>query len=389
MRGDYKRLGDYIRQVDKRNTDLSVDNLKGLSMTKEFRASTSNIIGTDMTKYKIVRQWHFACDFMSIIRVHAFPVVLNTQDEPVLVSPAYPVFKIIDHELLDPQYLMMWFRRKEFDRYADFKCDSAIRGGFDWEELCEVRLPIPSIEKQKQIVEQYKAVQNRIDLNNTLNAKLEQTAQALYKHWFVDFEFPNEQGKPYKSNGGAMIYNAEFDKEIPTGWEVKKYQDALSFVTGKLNSNQAVKDGKYPFFTCSAETFRTDTYSFDCEALLLAGNNASAIYPFKYFKGKFDVYQRTYVIRSNCSRVSIYQAYFEILSQLEGFKGVSSGTTTKFLTIKLLNSLELITPSLLICESFKCITKPIFEKKLIFEKQNQQLEKLKDILLSKMAVEEK
>lgn len=128
MRSHYKKLGQFISKVDKRNKNLEVDNLKGLSMTKEFRDSTSNIVGTDMSKYKIVEQWQFACDFMSVIRVHAFPVVLNFKPEPVLVSPAYPVFEVIDTELLDPQYLMMWFRRAEFDRYADFKCDSAIRG---------------------------------------------------------------------------------------------------------------------------------------------------------------------------------------------------------------------------------------------------------------------
>ncbi|MDP8052760.1 restriction endonuclease subunit S [Pasteurella atlantica] len=253
---NYKKLGDYISKIDKKNKDLSVTNLKGLSMTKEFRESTSNTVGTDMSKYRIVDQWHFACDFMSTIRVHAFPVVLNTEIEPVLVSPAYPVFKVNDHNKLDPEYLMMWFRRSEFDRYADFKCDGAIRGGFGWEDLCEVELPIPSIEKQREIVNEYNTVVNRIKLNEQLNQKLEETAQALYKHWFVDFEFPNEDGQPYKSSGGKMVYNEELDKEVSLGWKVSDYENTVSFTTGKLNSNSAVEDGKYPFFTRSAETFK-------------------------------------------------------------------------------------------------------------------------------------
>lgn len=186
----YKILGDYIRKVDNKNKDMKVLNLQGLSMTKEFRKSTSNIVGTDLSKYKIVKQGQFCCDFMSVIRVHKLPVVLNNLGEDVIISPAYIVFEVIDENLLLPEYLMLWFRRTEFDRYADFRCDSSIRGGFQWEELCEVELPVPSIEKQREIVAQYQAVANKIKVNEEICEKLEATAQTLYKQWFVDFEFP-------------------------------------------------------------------------------------------------------------------------------------------------------------------------------------------------------
>lgn len=215
----YKILGDYIRKVDNKNKDLKVLNLQGLSMTKEFRKSTSNIVGTDLSKYKIVKQGQFCCDFMSVIRVHKLPVVLNNLGEDVIISPAYIVFEITDKNILLPEYLMMWFRRSEFDRYADFRCDSSIRGGFQWEELCEVELPVPAIEEQRKAVEQYQSVANKIKVNEQICEKLEATAQALYKHWFVDFEFPNEEGKPYKSSGGKMVWNEELGKEIPEGWE--------------------------------------------------------------------------------------------------------------------------------------------------------------------------
>lgn len=216
----YKILGDYIRKVDKKNKDLKVLNLQGLSMTKEFRKSTSNIVGTDLSKYKIVKQGQFCCDFMSVIRVHKLPVVLNNLGEDVIISPAYIVFEIIDKNILLPEYLMMWFRRSEFDRYADFRCDSSIRGGFQWEELCEVELPVPAIEEQRKAIEQYQSVTNKIKINEQICEKLEATAQALYKHWFVDFEFPNEEGKPYKSSGGKMVWNEELGKDVPKGWEV-------------------------------------------------------------------------------------------------------------------------------------------------------------------------
>src|SRR5690606_18819945 len=124
---------------------------------------------------------------------------------------------------------------------------------------------IPSIEKQQEIVVEYNTITNRIALNEQLNRKLEETAHALYKHWFVDFEFPNEDGKPYKSSGGEMVYNEELDMDVPEGWEVGSYEQVFDFKTGKLNSNAAVENGSFPFFTCSSETFKTNSYSFDCE----------------------------------------------------------------------------------------------------------------------------
>jgi len=222
MTKNYKPIGNYIQKVEHRNRDLKVTRLLGLSMTKEFRETTSNIVGTDMSVYRVMSKYQFACDFMSPIRVNKLPVVLKLDDEPNLVSPAYPVFEITDRTKLDPEYLMMWFRRPEFDRYATFKCDAAIRGGYEWKELCETLIPVPSITKQREIVEEYNVIQNRIALNQQLIQKLEETARAIYKQWFVEFEFPDENGKPYKSNGGEMVFNEELEKEIPKGWENKE-----------------------------------------------------------------------------------------------------------------------------------------------------------------------
>jgi type I restriction enzyme S subunit len=242
MKLSYKRIGDYIHRVEERNNDLKVGKLLGLSMTKEFREPTSNIIGTDMSVYKVVRKWQFACDFMSVIRVHKFPVALKTDDEPILVSPAYPVFEVNNVNELHPEYLMMWFRRSEFDRYADFKCDSAIRGGYDWTELCNTEIPVPHINKQKEIVKEYNVLQNRIALNNQLIQKLEETAQAIYKQWFVDFEFPDEQGKPYKSNGGEMEFDEKLEREIPKSWKVGQLNDVIDLVISHRGKSKSIME---------------------------------------------------------------------------------------------------------------------------------------------------
>ena len=186
MKLNYK-LGELIRNIDVKNKDLHCNNLKGLSMTKEFRASTSNIVGTDLSKYKIVAYKQFACDFMSAIRVHKMPIAFNSEMEEILVSPAYAVFEVIDENIILPEYLMMWFRRSEFDRYADFRSDAAIRGGYGWNELCETEIKLPSLEEQRKKVQAYKTITDRIELKKKINDNLEAQANAIFSSSAPDF----------------------------------------------------------------------------------------------------------------------------------------------------------------------------------------------------------
>ena len=206
------RLGDYIREVDVRNRDLEVTNLLGLSMTKQFRPSTSNIVGVDLSKYKIVHKDVFAFDTMSVIRVHKVPIAINLSKSPIIVSPAYITFECKDSNILNPNYLMMWFSRDEFDRYADFKSDAAVRGGYNWEELCDTPIYLPPIEQQQKIVSEYEAITRRIHLNEQIIAKLEETAQALYRKMFVD-----GIDKEHLPKGWRMETIGEFCKEIKSG----------------------------------------------------------------------------------------------------------------------------------------------------------------------------
>jgi type I restriction enzyme S subunit len=385
MKSNYKRIGDYIQEVNVRNSELKVNNLLGINIDKFFMPSVANTVGTDMTKYKIVRNGQFACNRMHVGRDKRLPVSLSKHADDFIVSPAYDVFEIIDQEVLDPDYLMMWFLRKEFDRNAWFYTDADVRGGLNWEAFCNIHLPVPSIAKQRVLVKEYNVLVNRINLNNRLIQKLEETAQAIYKQWFVDFEFPDENGNPYKLSGGEMV-ESELG-EIPKAWRVESYEKAMDFKTGKLNSNAAIENGEYPFFTCSSETFRTNTYSFNTEAVILAGNNASAIYPLKYFVGKFEAYQRTYVITSKLESLSNKQIFFAIKDELENFKGISSGTATKFLTMKILNDLKILIAENSTNERFERIATVIFEKVQIAEKSREILNTVKEILLSKLATQ--
>jgi type I restriction enzyme, S subunit len=223
MKANYKPLGNYIQEVNNRDRNLTVDLLLGVSIQKKFMPSIANIIGTDMSTYKIVKRNQFAYGPVTSRNGDKISIALLEDYDEAIVSQAYIPFEVKNADELLPEYLMMWFRRPEFDRYARFMSHGSAREIFDWSDMCNTQLPIPSITKQKEIVKEYNVIQNRITLNQQLIKKLEETAQAIYKQWFVDFEFPDESGKPYKSSGGKMV-ESELG-EIPAGWEVISIKD--------------------------------------------------------------------------------------------------------------------------------------------------------------------
>ena len=251
MKSNYKQLSAYIRESNVRNSDGSITNLLGVNIDKYFMPSVANIVGTDLTVYKVVKNGQFACNRMHVGRDKRLPVALSCSDSDFIVSPAYDVFEIIDESVLNAEYLMMWFSRKEFDRNAWFYTDADVRGGLSWDAFINMQLPIPGIEKQKEIVKEYHTIVNRIKLNEQLNRKLEETAQAIYKQWFVDFEFPDENGNPYKSSGGEMIFDEKLEKEIPVDWKAMSFTSATQLRGGGTPSTDIPEywDGTIPFFT--------------------------------------------------------------------------------------------------------------------------------------------
>lgn len=182
MRLNYKRLGNYIREVDVRNGGLMVSTLLGLTVNKQFIPSVANTVGTDMERYKIIHKNQFACSTMQVRRDGKMPIALLKDFEEAIISQAYPIFEVIDEKELLPDYLMMWFSRSEFDREACFHAVGGVRGSLEWDDFLNFQLPIPSLKKQHEIVAEYNAVQNRIDLNNQLIQKLEETAQEVFSH---------------------------------------------------------------------------------------------------------------------------------------------------------------------------------------------------------------
>ena len=185
MRSNYDVLGNHIRTIDTRNTELVSDKVLGINIDKFFMPSVANVIGTDLSKYKLITKGKFACNPMHVGRDERLPVALFAEDTPAIVSPAYFMFEIKDESKLDPEYLMMWFRRPEFDRICWLRTDGSVRGGITWEDLCRIELPVPTMDEQKAVVNSYKAITDRIALKRQINDNLSATAATLFQQMFL------------------------------------------------------------------------------------------------------------------------------------------------------------------------------------------------------------
>ena len=185
MEKGYKILGDYIRLVDERNKNLAVTKLLGVSISKKFIPSIANIVGTDLSNYKIVRTGQFAYGPVTSRNGEKISIAY-LDEEDCIISSSYTVFEVENREELDPEYLMLWFSRPEFDRYARYKSHGSVREIFDWNELCMVELPVPDIEKQRKIVKAYKTITDRIALKQKINDNLVATLQIIYKKMFLE-----------------------------------------------------------------------------------------------------------------------------------------------------------------------------------------------------------
>lgn len=180
MKSNYDILGNHIRLIDTRNRESITDRVLGINIDKFFMPSVANVIGTDLSKYKLITKGKFACNPMHVGRDERLPVALYDEEKPAIVSPAYFMFEVIDNSILKEDYLMMWFRRPEFDRICWLHTDGSVRGGITWDDICRLELPIPPIENQLEIVNSYKAITERIALKQKINDNLATQALTLY-----------------------------------------------------------------------------------------------------------------------------------------------------------------------------------------------------------------
>ena len=410
MKSNYKLLGDYIQEVNNRDRNKTVGLLLGVSIQKKFIPSIANIIGTDMSTYKIVKRNQFAYGPVTSRNGDKISIALLEDYDEAIVSQAYSPFEVKNSNELLPEYLMMWFRRPEFDRYARYMSHGSAREIFGWEEMCNTLLPIPAITKQQEIVKEYNVIQNRIALNQQLIKKLEETAQAIYKQWFVDFEFPDENGKPYKSSGGEMVFNEELEKKIPLGWEVK----ALESICSKIGSGSTPKGGKQSYqkmgvslvrsmnvhdfifsfdelaFIDDKQAKKLDSVSLNKQDILLniTGVSVARCCIVPEFILPARVNQHVMIVRPEINYfLSTYLlcllCYSENKNKLLGIS--QSGSTREAITKDEVDSFRIIVPNISIAKIFDDTINKVLRMIEIELINNEKINKLKNLLLSRLA----
>ena len=247
MEKGYKILGNYIRLVDERNKNLAVTKLLGVSISKKFIPSIANIVGTDLSNYKIVRTGQFAYGPVTSRNGEKISIAY-LDEEDCIISSSYTVFEVENKEELDPEYLMLWFSRPEFDRYARYKSHGSVREIFDWNELCMVELPVPDIEKQRKIVKAYKTITDRIALKQKINDNLEATLTAIFKKMFIEdntISFCNKKlyeltetidnrGKTPPNNNIETPYPLIEIASLRTDGRIATYRNCSKFVTEEI-----------------------------------------------------------------------------------------------------------------------------------------------------------
>ena len=220
MKLNYDILGNHIRLIDTRNRENITDRVLGINIDKFFMPSVANVIGTDLSKYKLITKGKFACNPMHVGRDERLPVALYDEEEPAIVSPAYFMFEVIDNSILNEDYLMMWFRRPEFDRICWLHTDGSVRGGITWDDICRLELPIPPIEKQIEIVNSYKAITERIALKQKINDNLEATAQSVFQDQFASYYGCDKLPEGYSIVSLDSLCTVKGGKRLPADCEL-------------------------------------------------------------------------------------------------------------------------------------------------------------------------
>ena len=383
MKSNYEPLGKHIRLVDYRNSEEVTSTVLGISIDKEFMPSVANVIGTDLSRYKLISKGLFACNPMHVGRDERLPIALYEKDSPAIVSPAYFMFEIIDRDVLNEEYLMMWLRRPEFDRECWFMTDGSVRGGITWDDLCRIKLPVPSYARQCEIVESYRTITDRIALKRAENDNLDSTMQAIYKNYFVDFT-------PFKSEPTCATKLGE----IPASWRVCKFCDLCDLLNGRAYSQEELLDsGKYRvlrvgnFFTKNSWYYsdmelEDNKYCYPDDLLfcwsasfgLYIWNDVKTIYHYHIWKIDFSKtapYYREYI-------------FLYLKQELNKLSKEGHGSVMAHLTKSGVENLDIVSPPEEIIKQFHNSIIPFIEHKKLVEKEVQQLTELRESILSKM-----
>ena len=364
MRSSYKKLGPYIEPINKLNDGMEVKDLLGINNNKYFQESHTNTIGIDLATYRIVRKGQFAYNRATTRNGDKISISLR-QDNDCIVSPSYRVFRSKDESVLNSEYLMMWFRRPEFDRYARFKSHGSAHEFFEWEQMTEVELPVPHIDKQREIVKEYNTVQNRININNQLILKLEETAQAIYKEWFVD---------------GIDLEN------LPEGWRVEKLEKFTKMKYGKMLDSEFFIEKGYPVFSGYGIRGYYSEYMYEEPQILVLCRGVSGTGEVRLSPRFSFITNLSIVVEVDNSSVSKMYLYFFLRNS--DLKSLDSGSAQSMITTGDLYFQDAILPPSDLQMEFEKVANSIMKEIEIKNQENQKLTELKELLLSRLATVE-
>lgn len=373
-----QKLGDYIREVDIRNKDLKVTNLLGVNLNKQFFPSIANIIGTDLSKYKVIKKGQFGCKFMSVGRDGILPISLLKNDGFAIISSAYYAFEVIDENILSSDYLMMWLRRPEFDRQLWFYSGGDVRGGVNYGDFCEMPIIIPSIEQQRELVSEYETISKRIKLNEQIIKNLEATAQTLYHKMFV--EGIDKENLPKGWRIGTI---AEFCKDMKSGgtpsrnnnlyWNKKEYRWLKS---GEVHNNIIID---------VEEHISKEGLDNSSAKIIPAGTITMAMYGATAAQVAY-VDCETTTNQACCNMIchtknDATYLFFHLLAIQEDVKKLANGGAQENLSQELIAQQQII---LIENKEQISVFVPILDNLIVLYRENEKLIKLQSLLLAKM-----
>lgn len=356
MEKGYKILGDYIRLVDERNKNLAVTKLLGVSISKKFIPSIANIVGTDLSNYKIVRTGQFAYGPVTSRNGEKISIAY-LDEEDCIISSSYTVFEVENREELDPEYLMLWFSRPEFDRYARYKSHGSVREIFDWNELCMVELPVPDIEKQRKMVKAYKTITDRISLKQKINDNLDASALAIYRKYFVEGIKPDD---------------------LPLGWSMGTLKDIYQFQYGKGNTNPD-NGGQYPIYGSNGVIGGYHEYNNENEPVI---GHIGAAGSLNFAFGKHYVTYNGIMCNILVPR-NIYFGYLTLYAQ--NLAAQVRGSTQPFISYDMLYEVKTVLPTDEVLDDFHSKISPIMEHKREILSEITKLEQMQIIMQEQLS----
>lgn len=268
---------------------------------------------------------------------------------------------------VNPRYIGYYLRTPKFRGQFMAFSSMTTRASLANNDLLNMEVELPSMEIQHRIATILSRYDSLIENHQKQIKLLEEAAQRLYKEWFVDLRFPGHE-------------NTNLIDGVPEGWEKKKVGEIAPIITGKKDANFGTPNGEYPFFTCSQEPIKAPSFSFDCAAVLLAGNGDFNV---KLYRGRFEAYQRTYVLSPYIDS-HLYLLFYTISANMTKLAAGSSGSTIKFLTKGMIDGINLNVPNDEILRSFNKKVEPIQSSRESLQSQLRLLTEARDRLLPKL-----